>query len=137
LEKGVTIPVEVVEAMTGSYQGTAAYALALLTLKEEIETHLRRQGIILTLCTVQGAIRILEDDEAAIYNSHQSELAVSKLYRAHERNRAVDKTNLEDIDLQLHERNLGLQSRMLTEIRRTRKEFFLEEHQRRTPGLPG
>lgn len=136
LAKGSVISVELVELMTDKEYGTSAYDLALMGLIGAIEQHLRRQGFIVTVRSVKGAVHILNDDEAAAYNHHQSELAVCKLSRAYRRNRAVVSQNLETFDRKIHTRNLDLQSRMLTEVRRVRREFSADEHERTTPGLP-
>ncbi len=135
LTKGSVISTELVEQMTGQKYGTPHYDLAVMVLAQEIDQHLRRKDIIVTICSVKGAIHILTDEAAALYNVRQSELAVNKLSRAYGRNRAVERKNLGEIDRRVHVRNVDLQGRMLTEVRRVRREFFIEEHQRKTPGL--
>ncbi len=135
LTKGSVISIEIVEDMTGATNNTIEYTFALIRLVDEIVSHLLRQGVILTICTVKGAIHILTDEEAAAYNAKAGDQAVRKLGRAFVRGQAVDKRNLDDITKVIHTRNLDIQGRMLTEINRVKEEFLLEEHSRKTPGL--
>ncbi len=135
LTKGSVISVELVELMTDKCYGTNEYNLALIGLLQAIDNHLRRQGQIVTICSIKGAIHVLTDEAAAAYNAKAGEQGVRKLARAHKRNRAVDRRNLDEFGLQAHARNVDLQGRMLSEIRRVRRKFFTEEHKRKTPGL--
>lgn len=136
LSKGSIISVELIEMMTEECKGTDAYNLALIKLIGEIDVHLRRQDTIVTICSIKGAIHILTDPEAAVYNARQGELAVGKLGRVYQRNKAVDKSQLDVFDIQIHRRDVELQGKMLTEIHRVRTEFRCKEHVRKTPGLP-
>lgn len=135
LSKGSVIPVETVQELVHREYGTKEYDMALIQLVQAIDKDLERDGCVYTLCTVKGAIHILDDEEAVSYNMRRNNQHIRGIARSLHKQRGVDKTRLAPEVKRAHERNVDLQSRILQAIYRTRREFKAEEHKRKTPGL--
>lgn len=136
IQKGDIIPVDRVEKITGKKQGCSDYDFAVLKLKDRIERELHERGNVWTLRTEKGAIKILKDEEAALYNHAEQVRARATEARRFALMQSVDVSKLSPDILKTHERNIEVDGRFIQAQMNVRKELQLESTKRTTPGLP-
>lgn len=136
LKKGDTIPPDRLEQLTGCERGTSKYQLAVLTLRERIVKECHERGREFTVAIIKGALRILTDSEASLYNARAFKGKFRGAGRALKRAARVDTSNLDDGQKKEHERNLIVFGKMLQAARSARAAIAATPHQRTTPGLP-
>lgn len=136
LRKGDIIPSEVIAAFCGSPRGTQCYDFTVLSLRTRIMRECRDRGMSYTLAVIKGELRILTDEEAAIYNARMCRSGFRRQYRSLKRLAQVDPTALSSEQQRDHERNLLVYGRMVQAARSARATVIAIEHQRTIPGLP-
>jgi len=113
LKKGQTIPVAEVEKLTGKTFGTTEYLIALMGLSQFIERAMNAKGLVVTVCTEKGSVKILSDEEASAYNMREFGRAMKKATRTHWRQLGVNTAEFTEQAKVDHERSILVQSRML------------------------
>jgi hypothetical protein len=136
LQKGDVITVDRLEAITGKIRGTQDYQLAVLGLRERIVSECKDRDKFFTVAIVKGCLRILKDDEAAVYNSRTFKMGLRRSRKSLTRLAKVDVGNLDDLQKKSHERNLLVFGKMLQAARSAQKSITATPHQRTLPGLP-
>ena len=136
LQKGDVITIDRLEAITGKRRGTQEYQLAVLGLRERIISECKDRDKFFTVAIVKGNLRILKDDEAAIYNSRTFKMGMKRSRKSLSRLAKVDVGNLDDLQKKSHERNLIVFGKMLQAARSAQKSITAAPHQRTLPGLP-
>jgi hypothetical protein len=137
LEKGSRISVEMIEQAYGVTSGTDAYQLATLKASAYIERRFRDRGVVVTVVQRKGEIVVLTDAEAAVENARQFDLKVKSAARAHFRAVNVDRSQLDDGDRAVHDRNVEVQGRQLAAMRAAKALPETRPHARATPLPPG
>jgi len=110
------------------------FALKALALAQQIEVELAARGEAVTVCVRQGAIHVLTDEEASIYNDASFERGIRRLLRAHRRMMSVDTKQLSEGRKQEHSDLSMAQARQILAIKKERK-ALLQPHQDKRPGL--
>lgn len=136
LEKGHVITVSEVERITGTRRTDRKYELKVLSLRESIERGLAELGKFFTLRIDQGAIRVLTDDEASLYNHKSFNRSLRGISRAHFRQVNVDVNCLDDDGKKRHMRSLEITGKVCQAISTVKSLPSPMPHKRRTPGLP-
>ena len=136
LQKGDVITIDRLEAITGKQRGTQAFQLAVLSLRERIISECKDRDKFFTVAIVKGNLRILKDDEAAVYNSRTFKMGMKRSRKSLSRLAKVDVGNLDDLQKKSHERNLIVFGKMLQAARSAQKSLAATPHQRTLPGLP-
>lgn len=135
LSKGTVIPVEKLEEITRLSHEDAAYSLAALRLKEQIEFELESRGRPVTVATENGALCILTDEEAAEYNHRMFRQYLRRIAKSHVRKCAVDVNHLGPDEKVKHDAELVAQGRILQAMNRERRAIASEAHKRIAPGI--
>jgi hypothetical protein len=135
LQKGSTIPAAHLERITGKSRNSSDYALALLKLKNRIESELVSRSKDWTLRVHKGEIKVCTDAEAATFNHREQERARSAQQRRHMLQLAVDVTELTPDQRLDHERNCEVDGKYVQAMRETRKTLTHRGHKRTTPAL--
>jgi hypothetical protein len=139
LKKGDSIPPARLEQLTEQTRGTDSYNLAVLALRERIVRECRDRGKNFTVAVVKGALRILTDEEAAVYNVRTFRAGFRRSGHSLRRLAKVNTAALSDPQKKEHERTLIVFGKMLQAARsaRARTAIELSEHRRGVPGIPG
>lgn len=137
LQKGDSISPEHLEKLTEKTRGTDAYNLAVLALRERIIRECKDREKHFTVAVVKGHLRILTDEEAAVYNMRTFRAAFRRQHRSlRMMANTVNTAALSDTQKKEHERNLIVCGKMLQAARSARAQIAATPHQRTTPGLP-
>lgn len=112
------------------------FRLAALALKTRILRECRDRGKFFTIAIIKGSIRILTDEEAAMYNPKQFKHGFRRQLRALKRLTEVNVTALSDQQQKDHERNLLVFGKMVQAARSARAAINAVPHTRSVPGLP-
>jgi hypothetical protein len=136
LQKGDVITIDRLEAITDKQRGTQAFQLAVLSLRERIINECKDRDRFFTVAIVKGNLRILTDEEAAVYNSRTFKMGMKRSRKSLSRLAKVDMNNLDDLQKKSHERNLIVFGKMLQAARSAQKSLTAAPHQRTLPGLP-
>jgi len=142
LNKGDELSEERLTAMLGSPRAGKHYTLALLALRSVLSEALTERGKPATVAIVNGALRILTDEEAASYNHRTFRHGLRKARRAFERLLNVDTRGLDEPATREHRRNIEVDGKILAAVSSTRAQCrrmplpASNGHQRTTPGLP-
>jgi hypothetical protein len=137
LVKGSRVSIREIEEAYGVRFGTDAFQLAALKLTSYLERRFRDRGQIVTVVQRKGDVVILTDAEAATENSRQFDLKVRGAARAHVRGQGVDRSQLNEGDRAVHDRNLESQGRQLSALRAAKGLPTPSAHKRQTPLPPG
>lgn len=135
LTKGTVIPVERLEDITRLSHEDAAYSLAVLRLKEQVEFELESRGRPVTVSTESGALHILTDEEAAVYNHRMFKQYMRRIGKSHVRKCAVDVNQLGPDEKSKHDAELVAQGRILQAMNKERRAIAALSHKRTTPGI--
>ena len=136
LKKGDNITPDRLEKLTGKTRGTDGYNLAVLALRERIVRECKDRGKHFTVAVVKGTLRILTDEEAALYNVRTFRAGFRRSGKSLRRLTKVNVGQLSDQQKRDHERNLLVFGKMLQAARSARAAIAATPHQRMTPGLP-
>lgn len=136
LEKGHCINAERLQQLTGKQRGTDEYNLAVLALRERIVRECKDRNKNFTVAMVKGALRILTDEEAAVYNVRTFRAGFRRSHSSLRRLAKVDTAALSDQQKSEHERNVIVFGKMLQAARSARTAIAGTPHERTTPGLP-
>lgn len=137
LKKGDEISTEQIEEFGRcNVRDEKRFRLAALQLKNRIVRECRERGKFLTVAVIKCRIRLLTDEEAAIYNPRQFKQGFRRQLRALRRLTEVNATNLSEQQHRDHERNLLVMGKMVQAARSARAVINAIPHQRTTPGLP-
>jgi len=137
LQKGDSIAPDRLERLTNRKRGTDGYNLAVLALRERIVRECKDRGKHFTVALVKGSLRILTDEEAALYNVRTFRAGFRRSGKSLRRLSKVNTAALSDQQKADHERNLIVFGKMLQAARSARAAIAATPHQRTTPGLPG
>ncbi len=142
LNKGDTIDQQVIAEYLGVPINSRGYELGVLELAEKIARVLRRAQ---KPCTVvrtgradpmgAGAIRVLTDEEALIYNGRGFKRGLRQSFRKHARTLEIDPSQLSPQALKNFERNLVVQGAVLSSITSTRAKAVLKSVERKAPPM--
>lgn len=135
LAKGDVIAPERVEEFSSCKRGSDKFRLALLVLRERVVRELRERDKHYTVAIIKGQLRILTDEEAAIYNSRTFKHGFRRAVRSHRRLAHVDTAGFNELQKSDHERNLLVQGRMLQAARSALQSLVAVAHKRTVPGL--
>jgi hypothetical protein len=130
------LSVKELERITQTRYGTDAYNLALLVLRNRILTECKDRGNHFTVVRIKGALHVLTDEQAAVYNADTFRAGIKKMKVSFKRLGQVDQIGLSEEQKRQHERSLFVCGKVLQSVQSTRKELRGEAHQRTTPGLP-
>ena len=139
LEKGQAWTPDDLERLTEKGRGTDPYRWAVLAIKDRIVRECKDRGKEFTLAVVKGCLRILTDEEAAVYNASAFRAGIRRSRRSYRRlARTVDAAKLTEGQAKDHERNLLVCGRVLVAAKAARSEALsVSVHSRSVPGLPG
>ena len=138
LEKGDVITTDRLEAITGKQRGTQTFQLAVLVLRERIVNECKDRDKFFTVAFVKGNLRILTDEEAAIYNARTFKAGMKRSRKSLTRLAKVDVGKLDDLQKKSHERNLIVFGKMLQAARSAQQQgITASPHARTLPGIPG
>ena len=136
LNKGAFIsPAEVERIMGVPQSNVARFTLAGLRLRAIIHRQLRIRDRPATCVCRKGGIAVLTDSEAAVYNAKRFRHGLRHSARSYRRAVSVDVTQLTEEERRDHDRNLVLNSRILSAVARERKNAIASAHQRVVPTL--
>jgi hypothetical protein len=135
LKKGDNLLPEFCESVTRCKRSDKGYSFALLKLKATIESTRANMGTPLVLTIRKDGIRVLTDEEAAVYTRGRFKQGEKQLIVSHGRGMTVDLGNVPSDSAKEHVRGLELQSKKLQAIIRTEEEFTLAPHKRQVPTL--
>jgi hypothetical protein len=136
LTKGTIIPVQRIEEITQTQRGTSAYDFAVLRLSARIERELHDRGRIWTVKSEKGALKILTDSEAAVYNHALQVQARASELRRFALQQAVDVSSLGTDVRKQHERNMEIDGKYIQARIAVREQLRLTASKRNVPGLP-
>ena len=137
LKKGDEISTEQIEEFGRcNREDEKHFRLAALVLKDRITKNCRERGKLFTVVILKGRIRILTDEEAAIYNPRQFRHGFRRQLRALRRLTEVNPEGLSQQQQKDHERNLLVCGKMVQAARSARATINAIPHKRTTPGLP-
>jgi hypothetical protein len=137
VQKGDSWAPDVLEELTSTRRGTVSYQFACLELRARIMRECLDRGKPVTVAMVKGSLRVLTDEEAALYNVKTFKSGLRRSVRSVKRLARVNPANLNEAQRAEHERNLTLCSLMMTAARKARRERLqVTAHVRSVPGLP-
>lgn len=137
LNKGDQIPQERLEEITGTRRGTQEHSFAVLALRGRIMAELRDRGKHVSVRISHGALQVLTDEQAAVYNVRLFRHGLRKSVRSYKRLANVNAQGLDSAQKRDHDRNLLVLGKMLAAARRARREELkVTAHVRSVPGLP-
>jgi hypothetical protein len=136
LKKGDEIEADRLESITNTKRGTDQYNLAVLALRARIMQELKDRGKFVTVAVVKGCLRLLTDEQAALYNARMYRAGFQRAGRSLKRLAKVDVGNLTDQQKQDHERTLLVFGKMLQAAKTARREIAATPYQRTLPGIP-
>jgi len=128
--------IEIVSAMIGKpvNRESDAYRLGVLAFSQRVSDELASRGRVVTVATVKGAVKVLTDPEASIYNAAAFEAAFRRAGRSHFRGASVDVASLDDEQRKKHDNRLAIQGAMLQAAAGVRKLPPLRPTVRNVPG---
>jgi hypothetical protein len=136
LNKGDEISTEQIEEFGRCNRQHQRFRLVGLRLAKKIETACRERGKLLRARLVKFVIRVLTDEEAAIFDAENFKRGRRKQVRALRRLLEVNPSNLTALHQREHERNLLVFGKELQAARSARSAINAIPHKRTTPGLP-
>lgn len=135
LRKGDRIERADIEHAFGVKADTKAYRLALMRAKNHVERRFLERGEPVTIAEDDGALMILTDSEAAVYNNDAVWSYVRRAARALSRQRVVNRANLTSEQRDTHDRALEVNGRAIAAARREQRRPVLRAEERKTPLL--
>lgn len=137
IQKGDQWTLDEIEKITGQIRDTVSYQFAVMALKDRIFRECRDRGKHVTLAIIKGSLRVLTDEEAALYNARSFRQGFRRSMRSFVRMSKVNTNGLTDSQKGEHERNLVVYGRMLQAARSGKKEALKATAVKRdVPGLP-
>lgn len=136
LKKGDNITPDRLEQLTERKRGTDGYNLAVLALRERIVRECRDRGKHFTVAVVKGSLRVLTDEEAALYNAKTFRAGFRRSGKSLRRLTRVNTEMLSESQKKDHERNVLVFGKMLQAAQSARAAIAATPHKRSTPGLP-
>lgn len=123
LNKGDVLPVERIEEITGEVRGTNGFQFAKMRIASFIEMEREHQGIPVVIKHEGETLRVLTDEEAAIYTETRFHDALRSAGRSHYRQSAyIDTEQLTNGTREKHEWHILVNSRILQAVRKARLE---------------
>jgi hypothetical protein len=136
LQKGDVITIDELESATEARRDSPRFWAAVLRVSDYIAARFRDRGEIVTIRQDGGALRILTDEEATVYNERAAECGLAKMGRALVRQMGVDVRNLTEGQRRDHERRLLVQSKTLQAARAGRRAALQPaKYERTVPAL--
>jgi len=136
LQKGDVIPVERLEKITRTKHGTSEYQLAVLDLSKQIEKEKYLRGTPVFVVQQNSALRLLTDKEAVPYQQGRYNVGLRAAMRNFTKGQFINRSNLNDKEQKILDRNLYVQGRLLQALTSEREKLVLEGHKRTIPKLP-
>lgn len=136
VHKGQTWTPDALERLTERTCGTDAYRLAVLALRERIVRECRDRGNYFTVAIVKACLRVLTDEEAALYNARTFRAGFRRSGKSLKRLLRVDATQLTEQQKMEHERSCLVFGKMLQAANSARAKISATPYERTTPGLP-
>lgn len=137
IQKGDAWATDELERLTGKRRDTTEYQFAVMALKSRIYRELKDRGKRVTLAVVKGALRVLTDEEAALYNARTFRQGFRRSVRSFSRMSTVNQAGMTERQKADHERNLIVYGRMLQAARNGKKQALRATAVKRdVPGLP-
>jgi len=136
LKKGDVISVAMQEDIFKIKANNEAFAFRSLALRQRIEKELSDRGFPVTVRHDHGTLVICTDPDASEYNDRMRAKTLRAFGRAHRRNLAVDRGNLDQAQLEKHDRKNGIYGAVLSAALKVRRRMILKAAERTTPGLP-
>ena len=133
--KGDRIDRAAVEVAFGVRADTKGFRVALLRLRCYLEEDFLDRGEIVTITEDDGALMILTDVEAAVFNDEAVWGFVRRATKALARQRAVDRSKLDADQTKQHDRALEVNGRAIAATHRERSAPTLRAEDRQTPLL--
>lgn len=137
LQKGDEITTQQIEEFGRcTHEQEKQFRFAAMSLKDRIVKECRDRGKLFTVIITKMRIRILTDEEAALYNPRQFKQGFRRQVRSLRRLTEVNTSSLSEQQQKDHERNLLVFGKMLQAARSARAKVQAVAHQRTIPGLP-
>jgi len=121
IRKGMIISAEYIEDMYGVNRDNRKYQLAVLNLKEFIESGMRARGFPVKCRQHKDTLVVMEDQDASVTISKLFRNNVSNAFRKHREMQEVDTSKLSEQQSATHERNLVIQGAVLSGIADAKK----------------
>jgi hypothetical protein len=121
LNKGDTVPWHTLQTVTGQRRGSDLYRLAVLTVKQAVESRLDELGRPMTLRWRRSDLVVLTDREASDYNRSAVLSGARRMRRRHDKMASVDRNNLNDEERRRHDSALESDSRVLLAMAAARR----------------
>lgn len=133
VEKGsIVMTPEQVDEYSNAPRDSKEWRLAMLSLKDQLERGLAARGITgWTVCENKGALVVLSDADASVYNQRLTDQALRTIVRSSIRMSCVDTEQLNDEQVAEHERRLMRNSYLMQGIREAKKKFRVSARQMR------
>lgn len=128
VHKGWQLTPDELEDRTGIKQTSKKFELAVMSLAKRLAKELKDDGRPCTVAIRKGCLRVLTDAEATEYNAGRDAQAVRCIMEAHNRQMAVDVSNLSAEQVEKHDRRLiasGLHVAALKEARTAIRKRFM------------
>lgn len=137
LRKGDTLSASRLETILECKAGTPEYALKLLGFREHFERWARDNGTPYCTATKQGALLILTDPDAAMYENNMVDKCMHRVTKHYCKMLSVDEAKLSDKERGEHERNILVKGRMVQgAIMGRQGKLSIAPYKRDVPGLP-
>ena len=137
LAKGSIITSGMITAAFGVKLDSSKYQLRLLQLREYITRRLAERGERVVVAQRQNDLVILTDEEAVAYTANEFRAGLRKTILNHTRTQDIDRANLSETRLQMHDRELEIQGRMVEAIRSAKASPTAIPSRRATPLVIG
>ena len=120
LKKGDVVEARFIEGLYRVDRGTDGFRRALLQAREFIKAEFLRRGEIVEVKERKGDLLILTTEQAATYTSDRYRSHFRGAGHAHARKSALPREELSPDSLEIHDRQLAIQGRMLAAARAAR-----------------
>lgn len=121
IEKGSTVTVEEMERIFQIPRTDARFSLRTMGLKEFIQRGMLERGQVVTVAIRRGALCVLRDEEASIYNDREARNKRLGMLRDLARLQGVDVSNIPEERRPMHERRVAVLGRYVEALRETAK----------------
>ena len=138
LAKGDTVAIETLERAYSVTRGTEAYQFAWMQAKAFVVRRFADRGEVITVVYRDGDLVILTDEGQVEYNAESFRRGIRTARRAHSRMLGADRSKIADAKaLEMHDRRLEVQGRVLGAVARESRVPALAAATRTAPALPG
>lgn len=134
-QKGDIVQIEVIEKAFGVVRDTKEFYLKSLAAKSHIIRTFAARGETVTVAQQDGVMKILTDQEQVEYNSAEFDAGIRSSKRAHSRMLGADRSRITGEDLEVHDRRIEVQGRVLSAVARERNMLRPAPVERQTPAL--